>query len=458
MPAEPNAKGPLGRAVLIAYGLPGLPLAALLLPLYVTLPAFYAVDLGLGFFTVGVVLLLARFWDVVTDPLIGSLSDRLTTRFGRRRPWLLAGAPVVMVSAGLLFLPGPDPGPDPGWSDLLVWTMVLYLGATMILLPYSAWGAELSADYNERSRIAGWREGLVVVGTLLAAGLPVAVGAERAVALEVIAWTLWIVLPVCLVIAVRFVPERPAALPPPLAWRQGLCVIWRNGPFRRLIAAYFLNGIANGLPATLFLLYVEWVLEAPDWSGILLFVYFFCGVAAIPLWLRLSARWGKHRTWVGAMVWAALVFAFVPLLGPGDELWFLAVCVLTGISLGADLTLPASMQAEVIDLDTLRSRQSRAGLFFALWGVATKLALALAVGIAFPLLALAGLEADPEAGPASGLFALAALYSLLPAAIKLASVALIAGYPITAARQYRIRRLVEVRAARHRQAMPADGV
>jgi Na+/melibiose symporter-like transporter len=150
------------------------------------------------------------------------------------------------------------------------------------------------------------------------------------------------------------------------------------------------------------------------------------------------------------MVWAAVFFAFVPLLGPGDHLWFLAICVLTGVSLGADLTLPASMQADVIDLDTLRSRQSRAGLYFALWGVATKLALALAVGIAFPLLALAGLEPDGEAPAPEGLFALAALYSLLPAAIKLASVALVAGYPITAARQQRIRRLVAVRAARDR--------
>ncbi len=444
MAPAPPPPDRLGRAGLLAYGLPGLPLAALLLPLYVTLPAFYAVDLGLGFFAVGVVLLLARLWDVVTDPLIGSLSDRLTTRFGRRRPWLLAGAPLVMVSAAFLFLPGP--GASSG--GLLVWTMALYLGATMILLPYTAWGAELSSDYDERSRIAGWREGLVVVGTLLAAGLPAVVGAERAAALEVIAWSLWIVLPVCLIIAVRFVPDGRPGPQRRLAWRQGLRVVWRNGPFRRLIAAYFLNGIANGLPATLFLLYVERVLEAPDWSGILLFTYFLCGIAAIPLWLRLSRRWGKHRTWVGAMLWAALVFAFVPLLGPGDQLWFLAVCVLTGVSLGADLTLPASMQADVVDLDSLHSRQSRAGLYFALWGVATKLALALAVGIAFPLLELAGLEPGGESATPFGLFTLAALYSLLPAVIKLGSIALVAGYPITAARQRRIRRLIEARGAR----------
>ncbi len=442
MPTAPSAR--LSRTVLFAYGLPGLPLAALLLPLYVTLPAFYAVDLGLGFFAVGVVLLLARLWDVVTDPLIGTLSDRLTTRFGRRRPWLLAGAPLVMVSAGFLFLPGAGAG----WGVLLVWTMVLYLGATMILLPYTAWGAELSSDYDERSRIAGWREGLVVVGTLLAAGLPAVLGAERAVALEVIAWSLWVVLPVCLLIAVRFVPEHPVGLQERLAWPRALRLMWRNGPFRRLIAAYFLNGIANGLPATLFLLYVELVLEAPEWSGLLLFLYFSCGIAAIPIWLRFSRRWGKHRTWMGAMIWASVIFAFVPLLGPGDQIWFLAICVLTGVSLGADLTLPASMQADVVDLDSLRSRQSRAGLYFALWGVATKLALALAVGIAFPLLALAGLEPGRADPTPFALFTLAALYSLLPAVIKLTSVGLVAGYPITAARQRRIRRLIEVRAAR----------
>lgn len=444
MTVAPRSTVPLDRSVLLAYALPGLPLAALLLPLYVTLPAFYAVDLGLGFSAVGAVLLLARLWDVVTDPVIGTLSDRLTTRLGRRRPWLLAGAPLVLVSVWFLFLPGAEAD----WVSLLAWTMALYLGATMIQLPYAAWGAELSPDYHERSRIAGWREALVVVGTLLAAGLPALVGADRAAALEVIAWALWIVLPVCLVTAIRFAPEPRAVSRQRPAWRQGLRVLWRNRPFGRLIGAYFLNGIANGLPATLFLLYVERVLEKPALSGLLLFVYFFCGVAAVPLWLRLSKRHGKHRVWVGAMVWAATVFAFVPLLGPGDHFWFLAICVLTGICLGADLTLPAAMQADVIDLDTLRSRQHRAGLYFALWGVATKLALALAVGIAFPLLDLAGLGPDQETTSPSGIFALAVLYSLLPAAIKLASVALIAGYPITADRHRRIRRLIELRAAR----------
>lgn len=436
----------LGRGVLFAYGLPGLPLAALMLPLFVTLPAFYAVDLGLGFATVGLVLMAARLWDVVTDPLIGVLSDRWSGRYGRRRPWLVAGTPLVLVSAALLFMPGETAT----WQRMLLWTMLLYLGGTMILLPYTAWGAELSHDYYERSRIAAWREGMVVVGTLAAAGLPVLLGADRGETLRVIAWALWLVLPLSLVVTLRRVPEPRGAAGASIGWRRGLAVLWRNGPFRRLIVAYFLNGIANGLPATLFLLFVEYVLEKPEWSGLLLFVYFACGIAAIPLWVGLSRRFGKHRVWAGAMVGAALVFAFVPLLGPGDHVWFLLICVLTGLGLGADLALPASMQADVIDLDTLRSRRRRAGLYFACWGVATKLALALAVGIAFPLLDLAGFAPGDTAagGQAPGLFVLAVLYSLLPALFKLAAVALIIGYPITAERQSRIHRLIEARGSR----------
>ena len=443
MTAAPQPAARLSRPTLVAYGLPGLPLAALLLPLYVYLPAYYAEDLGLGFATVGAVLLAARLSDVATDPLVGVLSDRVVTRFGRRRLWMLAGAPVVLVSAHVLF----QPDAEVGVVYLLLWTVAVYLGATMILLPYSAWGAELSPDYDERSRIAGFREGFVVVGTLLAAGLPTLFGADRSGALGVIGWSLWLVLPLSLLVAVRAVPERPHLWQGAPDWRRGLRILWRNGPFRRLVAAYLLNGVANGLPASLFLLFVAHVLERPEWSGPLLFVYFACGVAAIPLWLRLSSRYGKHRVWTGAMLWAIAVFVLVPLLGPGDHWWFLLICVLTGASLGADLTLPASMQADVVDLDTLRSGRQRAGVYFALWGVATKLALALAVGIAFPLLDLAGFSAQAGHNSGFALLALAALYSLLPAAFKLAAVALVWGYPITADRQRRIRGLIRARYA-----------
>ncbi len=428
---------------LTAYGLPGLPLAALLLPLYVYLPAFYAADLGLGFAAVGLILLLARVWDVLTDPLIGTLSDRTRGRFGRRRPWMLAGGPLLLISAYFLFLPAAGAG----WPYLLFWVAVLTLGGTMVLLPYSAWGAELTEDYHGRSRVSASREVFVIVGTILAAGLPAAFGEDRGRALEVLFWILLVTLPVALALVLTLVPEpapKPAAA---LPWRRSLGLLRSNGPFRRLILAYFLNGIANGLPATLFLLFAEFGLDAKASSGAFLLTYFLCGILSVPLWLRLTRPFDKHRVWIGAMLLACAVFVCVPLLGPGDGNWFFAVCVLTGLALGADLVLPPSMQADVIDLDRLRSGRERAGLYFAIWGMGTKLALALAVGISFPLLELAGFEAVPGGGGNLPLFALAALYSLVPVGFKLASIALMRGYPITAARHDRLRWRISARQA-----------
>jgi len=442
---SPPAAPPLARRVLLAYGVPGLPLAAVLLPLYVYLPAYYAEEMGLGLTLVGVVLLVARFSDILTDPVVGALSDRFGFGLGRRRGWMLAGTPVLLLSAHMLF----QPSTGIGAPYLLLWTALAYFGATMILLPYSAWGAELSTDYDQRSRIAGAREGFVVIGTLCAAGLPALWSAERGEALAVIDLALWCVLPVCVVLAVTLVPEHPPqSRQRTLGWKRGLGILYRNGPFRRLLVAYLINSIANGLPATLFLLFVAHVLESPDWSGPLLLVYFACGVLAIPLWLKVSRRHGKHRTWIAAMLATTLAFMFVPLLGPGDHVWFMVICVLTGIGLGADLTLPASMQADVIDLDTLKSGRERAGVYFAAWGMATKLALALAVGIAFPLLDLAGFDADAAEHTDTSLFALAGLYSLAPSLFKLAAIALFVGYPITAARQQRIQRLIIARRGR----------
>ena len=190
--------------------------------------------------------------------------------------------------------------------------------------------------------------------------------------------------------------ERPAGRQAALPFRQGLRLALANRPFRRLIAAFFLNGIANGLPATLFILFVQHVLGPEVSAGPLLLLYFVSGMVAVPFWLWLSYRLGKHRTWSLSMLWACAIFAWVPFLGQGDVVAFAVICVLSGASLGADLALPASMQADVIDLDRVRSGRRRTAFFFALWSMAGKLALACAVGIAFPVLDALGFAA---AGP-----------------------------------------------------------
>jgi Na+/melibiose symporter-like transporter len=435
----------LSRTVLLAYGGLGLPLAALNLPLYVYLPAFYADQLGLGLAAVGGALFAARLLDALTDPVIGELSDRSRWRFGRRRPWLVLACPLLLWATWMLFVPD---GPV-GSGYLLLWSSAAYVAWTLMLLPYTAWGAELASGYHERSRITAVREGCVIAGIVLAAALPALLGIsadDQGQVLAALAWIMLLLLPLALLALLLVVPEGDPGERTPLDLRKGLAIAWRNRPFRRLIGAYFLNGIANGLPATLFLIFTADRLQLPDRAAPLLLLYFVAGIAAIPLWLRLSYRIGKHRAWAVAMLWASAAFIWVPLLGPGDYWGFLLICLLSGVALGADLALPASLQADVVDLDWLESGRRRTGLFFAVWSMTTKLSLALAVGIAFPILELAGLRAG-GANSAVALGTLAALYGLVPVAIKLAATALVWNFPITEALQDETRRKLEGRAA-----------
>ena len=440
-----NAAHPAAPAwrQLLLYALPALPLATLQFPLFILLPTFYADGLGLPLSAVGAAFLAIRVADAVSDPVVGVLADRWRPPFGRRRLWLAASAPATAVACYFLFVPPAEAG----IAYLLGWGVIVSLTSTAALVPFNAWGAELSTDYHGRSRIAAAREGLIVTGTLVAAGVPAVLAkGDQGLALSWIAVGVLVLLPTTAFVAVAFVPEPHDRSTRNVSLLEGLGHISRNRPFVRLVVAFAVNGLANGLPATLFLFFVARVIDAPHLQGPLLFLYFLCGIAGIPIWLRLSRRVGKHRAWSLAMIAACVVFAAVPALGPGDVLAFAAICVLTGLAVGADLVLPAAIQADVVDVDTASSGSQRTGLYFALWGLATKLALAAAVGVAFPLLAAAGFRTD--AGPdGDGLFALAVLYAWVPIVLKLLAVALMWRFPMDATEQARVRARIDAEAA-----------
>jgi Na+/melibiose symporter-like transporter len=410
------------------YALPGLPLAMMMLPTYIYVPSFYAADLGLSLAGIGLVLLIVRVWDVLTDPIVGWLSDRTPPSVGRRRSWMIGGVPLVLVGVYQLF----NPPADAGLIHLALWSSVMHLGATMVLLPYLAWGAEMSSDYHMRTRTVGYREAMAVAGTGMMVTLPLLIGTELAPVLGTASGLLVILLPVAVLGCVLWVRE----VPPPKTTRsaalntQALRSLFANRPFVLLLGAYLLNGIANGLPATLFILFVRYRLDTPELTGLLLGAYFGAGLLSIPVWMAISRKFDKASVWTAAMVWNCLIFTAVPFLGPGDSGWFLAICLLSGLSLGADLTLPASMQADVIDLDRWKSGTNREGLFFSLWGVATKLALALSAGIAFPFLDRVGFVPGPSNSP-KALFALALFYGAIPILFKVGAILMIRRYPLS---------------------------
>ncbi len=458
-PASNNAHGaapPLPPLRLTGFGLLALPLAALGIPLFILLPAVYADDLGLGFAAVGTALLLARLSDAATDPLVGWLSDRVRLPGGWRRPWIVLGTGLAMAAVAALFLV--DGAAPPSLTYLLWWSVLLYFGWTLMQVPYTAWAVDLSGEYHERTRVMGYREGFVVVGTVLAVALPSLLGLSGVAALNAVGWGLLVLFPLAAAITLLSVaePVRTAVQPGheagrAIGWRAGGRLLLANRPFLRLLLGYFLNGLANGLPATLFIPFVTYRLGQPDWAGPLLLVYFLAGLLSVPVWLRLSRRIGKHRAWCWAMLGTCAVFVGAPLLGTGDAALFAVICVLTGATLGADLVLPGAMQADVIDVDRAGGGGERSGLYVALWGLATKASLALAVGIAFPALEALGFSTGPDGAVAHGAVAagtattlgLALLYAALPIPLKLAAIALLWSHPLDAAAQARLRAAID---------------
>jgi Na+/melibiose symporter-like transporter len=430
---------PLPFRALAAYAAPAAPLAALYFPVYVYVPPFYAAEHGAGLAALGAVVLAVRLLDAVTDPLMGWLSDRTPARWGRRKVWLAAATPLVMASAWMLLVP-PE---GAGLVHAALWLAALTLAWTVALTPWNAWGAELDSDYAGRARVTAWRETTGLVGTVLAVVLYNAADSP-AEGLRAVALFVAVALPAAALAALALTPEPPdhsrAAVPMAEGWRA----IRANAPFRRLLAAYLLNGAANGLPAGLFLFYIGDVLQAPG-AGWLLLLYFVCAIAGAPLWTWAARRFPKHRVWGWAMLWACAVFAVVPLLGPGDLWAFTAVCALTGLALGADLSLPPAIQADVVDVDTATSGEQRTGLFFALWSVATKAALAASGGAALAALGAVGFTAGGP-NPQGALTALALLYAAAPVALKLAAVALMWNFPLDRAAHDALRARIEAAA------------
>lgn len=452
MANEPNPKATAKSGALaaadpalrhvIAYALPAIPLAALTLPLYVLVPTFYTETLGLPLAAVGFALLLVRVFDAVNDPLIGWAADRFRPRFGRRRTLFALSLPLTALSAFMLFSPPVDA--TPLW--LTGWGLMLSLGYTSALIPFSAWGAELATGYHGRSRIAGWREALTLTGTLIAIALPFAIGFETADGvhgLAVLGIVILIGLPLLGGVAVVMTPEPAEYSKTRLNLRAGLGHLARNRPFLRLIAAYFLNGLANGIPATLFLYFVSDRLGLPDARGPLLFFYFLCAIAGVPLATWAARRFGKHRAWCYGMLAACAAFAPAPLLPEGSLAAFALICAVTGVLLGFDLAIPPAIQADVIDVDTAASGEQRSGTYFAAWSLATKLSLAGGVGIVFP--ALAGFGFDPSAagGSREGLEALAIAYAWVPILAKLASIAIMWNFPLDEQSQASLRSRIE---------------
>jgi Na+/melibiose symporter-like transporter len=383
----------------LAYGLLGLPLAFAALPIYVHVPRFYAEVAGMELALLGAILLGTRLLDAGIDPWLGWLADRVP------RPTMVAFA-LLPFAAGFVALLNPPADHAAPW---LIGSLALtYLGFSAASVAYQAWGADVGSTSAQRTRLTAAREGFGLLGVVLAAALPALLASDLGEGIRRLSW----VLPPLLLIAAATTFSRVGAGQPVQAPSQPLLpslrLVMNDSAFRRLLGVFVANGIAAALPATLFLFFVADVLQLERASGPLLALYFVAGAASLPLWVKLAARFGRVPAWLGAMGLSIIAFAGASLLGSGDLWPFAAICVASGLALGADLALPAAIAAD------LGERQGQAGACFGVWNFVAKLNLALAAGLALPLLALLGYVP----GGGDGLASLTFAYALLPLAFK----------------------------------------
>ena len=400
----------------LAYGLLGLPLAFVALPLYVILPNHYAREFGVPLATLGAILLGARLFDAFIDPLLGRFSDYLFARSAKSVLALGAIAALVLaLGFTLLFFPlVRTPGALIVWASVML--MVTYAAYSALSVSHQSWGAMLGGNEAERSRIVAWREGLGLIGVVLASVTPVALGLPATTAIFFIAltagWLAWTH------------AVRPIAAPTHAATTaHGMSAMLRpfkHGNFRRLLAVFMLNGIASAVPATLVLFFIQDLLQAPSaMEPLFLGSYFLSAALSIPLWLAVVKRIGLAASWLCGMALAIAVFGWATQIGAGNTTAFLAITSLSGLALGTDLALPGALLAGVIQRNGDSARSE--GAYFGWWNFATKLNLALAAGLALPLLGLFGYAPGVHAPQA--LNALVIAYCVLPCVLKLLAAA-----------------------------------
>lgn len=461
---------------LFLYSLPSITLAALGLPLAVHLPNFYAKAMGLGLTTVGAAFFLARMWDVIVDPLLGQVSDKYKTRWGRRRPWVVMSVPILMIASFFVFIPGRGL-PTLNWmlalfgvdpilavteTYLIGGLFVLYFGFTMLLLAHMSWGAELSVDYNQRSRIQGWREGLSILGVPLVLMLPMAIqylggtDAEHN-SVEIIGWFIIIVTPIAAFISVISMGESEAKPEPHVPFKEAIGPLLSNSGLRRLVIADLASGFSGSALGAMFIFVATQVWQVGAYTNMLLLLYFFSGVAFVPLALFLSYKIGKRATMIGASLFN-VCFVPVLLLIPAGNVWIAAtVLIFLGVNVGIPSVLYRAMMADVCDYDEVKTGQRRTGLFFALLTLTAKVGSALAIGVVYFILDRIGFHAEGSNTP-EVLTHMSYLYVGVPFLCNLFVALFMWKYPIGLTEQQELRRQLDERVVEELKSVERTGI
>lgn len=401
-------------------------------------PIFMMDVVGLSPALAALALFIGRSWDYINDPIIGHLSDRTRTRWGRRRPWLLFGSIPFALTFILLWIKPTFVTNETGMVIFFAAAYLIYeASATTVYMPYFALTPELTQDYDERTQLTSFRMMFNIIGGLVAYTLPMMVigsmipeNANRVVLMGAIFGAV-AALPYLLVFfGVRERPEYMQQEQPRL--KESLQAARRNKPFLFAAFIYLFTWIVIILLETNLMFFIKYVVKRGDQSSLIMGTLFISAIIALPFWNMISKKGNKRIAYIiGVAFWAAVMCVLI-LLTPATPLWVLLImCVLAGVGLSAAQVLPWAIIPDAIEWDEYQTGERHEGIFYSLITLMGKIANSVAVPLSLLLLEFTGYVSNAADQPKSALLGLKIVIGPIPAAMLFAGIIFAIFYPLS---------------------------
>lgn len=382
----------------------------------------------------GNALLIGKIWDAVNDPLFGWITDKTKSRFGKRRVFMIFGAIPLGISIALLWFV-----PQAYRLTTFVWialTFILFDTLwTLTNVPYYSLTSELTDDYDERSSLTTYRMAMAVPAYLVGVALtPAIVGlfALQRTGYAFIGILYGVIAAAVLLISAAGLRERKGVVvtKPEASPIKSLFIAAKNKPFVWLCGTYFIINISFAFIKILMAYYIEYQLLMKAETSLVMGLMLVCVTISLPFWQWISRKIDKGPAYgLGMLIGGAAVVLTYFLPHHSTAMIYL-IAVLAGFGFSAQWIFPWAMVADVADYDRLETGQQRSGVYYGIWGLATKISEALALAAVGWILTGFGYVPNVEQTP-NALLGIRLFFGLVPAACIFISLPLLFKYPIT---------------------------
>ena len=390
------------------YSLPSIPLAAAQIAVYIAVPAIYSKIAAVGIGITGLVIMISRVIDMITDPILGTYLDRMVEKIGWKF-WLLIGFPLISIGIFILF----NPLDALEIFSLLLGIIFVTLGWTFFSIPWWGIGIAISnSNSNDRFKVVSFRELLTIPGVILGLFL---------IHFSNISGEIFFTISILFLspFFIKKIPIPNISNVKETSYFLNIKNLFKNNSnFKYLCLSYFFIGLSNGVTSILFILFVEFIIGGSPQN--FLSIYFISAFMGLPFVYMLASKYNKKRIWTSFIILACICFLPVVFLSNNSTTLFMVICIISGFCLSADLIIPSSIQADIIYKEQQQNKNVLVGKIYSVWSFIQKLSLALSAGVCLPLLGYFGFnpsEVNTQLLPLSFAYGIIPIILRIPAII-----------------------------------------